>query len=441
MTLKYHLATYGCQMNEYDSNLVASLLEERGFAETKDPAEADLVVVNTCSVRSKAEENIYQRIHLLRPLKDAKPDMRIAVIGCMAENHGKKMLKALRHVDVVAGPDQYRKLVDLVAHPRLANRPVPVLTGFDPTENYGDGIAKVNTPYSTHITIQRGCNKRCAYCIVPFTRGQEKYRPAEQILDEVRHAVDHGVKEISLLGQTVNSYRTEADTFASLLTKVSEVNGVERVRFMSPHPKHYSETLLDVLMNNDKICRHAHLPLQSGSNRQLKLMRRQYDVEDFLAIIERLRAFDPLYGLSTDIIVGFVEESEEDFQETLNVVRHAQFDSAFMFSYSTREGTEAAAWKETCSEELKSERLQKVIDLQNAITLERNRAMIGRQEKLLIERPSSRNQDEWVGKTGNFKKVVLSCHTKVAPGDILTASIDEMRGWTLRGNIVTPDYL
>jgi tRNA-2-methylthio-N6-dimethylallyladenosine synthase len=354
--LKYHLATYGCQMNEYDSNMVAAMLEDRGFAETDRPDNADLVIVNTCSVRGKAEENLYQRIHLLRPLKDAKPDMRIAVIGCMAENHGEKILKALKHVDVVAGPDQYKKLVELVAHPvevKSRKRRVPVLTGFDIRENYADDFAKIASPFSTHITIQRGCNKRCAYCIVPFTRGQEKYRPAIQILEEVRHAVGKGIKEISLLGQTVNSYRTESDSFASLLTRVSEVPGVERIRFMSPHPRHYNDALLDVLANNPKICRHAHLPLQSGSNSILEKMRRQYDVEDFLNIVERLRKIDPNYGLSTDVIVGFTGETDADFRETLAVMRQVQFDSAFMFSYSPREGTEAFPWTETLSEEQK----------------------------------------------------------------------------------------
>lgn len=417
--------------------MVASMLEEHGYQEIDDPAQADLVIVNTCSVRGKAEDNIYQRIHLLRPMKDAHPSMKIAVIGCMAESHGKRITDTLKHVDVVAGPDQYKKLIDLIAHPlqpkSLRKRVSPVFTGFDKGENYDGDYAKVASPFSTHITIQRGCNKRCSYCIVPFTRGQEKYRDAEQILSEVRHAVDKGVKEISLLGQTVNSYRTESDSFASLLTRVSEVNGIERIRFMSPHPRHYSEALLDVLMNNPKMCRHAHFPLQSGSNEILKTMRRQYDVEDFLAIVERLRSFDPNYGLTTDIIVGFVGETEAHFEQTLDVVRQAQFDSAFMFSYSPREGTEAFPWVETCSEEEKSARLSRLIELQHSITLERNRAMIGRTEQVLLECASYRDADELVGKTSNFKKVILSGQNDFKPGDIVPVKIQEIRGWTLRG--------
>lgn len=436
MSLKYHLATYGCQMNEYDSNLVASMLEDQGYQETTELNDADVVIVNTCSIRGKAEDNIKQRIRVMKPLKTAKPDMRIAVIGCMAENHGAKLLKMLKHIDVVAGPDQYRQLVKLLDHPRQPKSPRPSFTGFDPTENYGEAHAKIVNSYSAQVTIQRGCNKRCSYCIVPFTRGQEKYRPVHQILDEVRHAVDKGIKEITLLGQTVNSYRFEGDSFADLLAKVADINGLERLRFMSPHPRHYSEALMELLLTNPKMCRHVHLPLQSGSNEQLKKMRRQYDVEDYLAITERLRSADPYYGISTDIIVGFVDETEEDFQETLKIVRHVQFDTGFLYAYSNREGTEAAEWPETVSDEVKSRRLQELIDVQNAITLERNKLMIGRTEQLLVERASTRNAEEWVGRTSSAKKIIFPNSIGAKPGDFVNVAIDDIRGWTLRGNIV-----
>lgn len=439
MTLRYHLATYGCQMNEYDSNMVAAMLDEHGYQETAEMAEADLILVNTCSVRGKAEDNIYQRIHLMRPLKDANPALRIAVIGCMAENHGAKITKTLKHVDVVAGPDQYRKLIELIAHPlqpvSLRKMPSPVYTGFDKAENYTDEFAKVASPFSTYVTIQRGCNKRCSYCIVPFTRGQEKYREPSHILAEIQHAVDKGVKEITLLGQTVNSYRYNEETFANLLTRVTEINGVERLRFMSPHPRHYSSALMDVLTHNPKICRHVHLPLQSGSNDVLQRMRRQYDVEDYLSIVEQLRAFDPLYGITTDVIVGFAGESDADFQQTLSVVKQAQFDSAFMFMYSAREGTEAFPWEDSCSDELKGARLQALIDLQHTITLARNKAMIGLTEPILVERSSSKNALELVGKTGNFKKVVIPAHPSIKSGDIVPVHIQDIRGWTLRGDL------
>lgn len=434
--MKYHLATYGCQMNEYDSAMVATMLEDLGYTESLGPEDADVVLVNTCSIRGKAEETIYARISQLKPMKEANPAMKIAVLGCMAESHGDRITKTLRHVDIVAGPDQYRHLVELLALPEAPKRkrkPKPILTGFDPGENYADDFAKLISPYATHITIQRGCNKRCSYCIVPFTRGNEKYRSADRILAEARAAADKGVREITLLGQTVNSYKSEGDTFASLLSKVSEIPGIERIRFSSPHPKHYNDELIWVLTHNAKICSHAHMPLQSGSDAILKSMRRQYDRDDFLALVELLRAHDPFYGITTDIIVGFTGESQADFEATLETVKIAQFDHAFMFAYSPREGTEAFAWPDSISDQEKQERLQKLIDLQNAITLDRSKAMIGRTEKVMVETPSFKDGSEWMGKTDNFKKVVLPSGYSAQPGDIIPTRITEVRGWTLRG--------
>ncbi|HSQ42858.1 MAG TPA: tRNA (N6-isopentenyl adenosine(37)-C2)-methylthiotransferase MiaB [Fibrobacteraceae bacterium] len=431
MIPRYYLATYGCQMNEYDSHLVATMLEERGFEEAHQAADADLVVVNTCSIREKAEENIQMRIQALRPLKEARPGMRIAVIGCMAENLGEKIRETLHHVDLVVGPDHYRELVELVSKPSAPQN--ATLVGFLPQEQYEGWFAKSITPFSTHIAIQKGCNKRCSYCIVPFTRGQEKYRPVDQILAEARHAVDQGVKEITLLGQTVNAYRSESESFVTLLDKVSQINGLERLRFLSPHPRHYTQELIDQLAHNPKICRHVHLPLQSGSDVMLKSMRRQYDLEDFLSIVERLRAIDPLYGISTDIIVGFVGETVDDFQQTLKALQICQFDSAFLFRYSPRKGTESSAWKETLTEMEKGERLQEAIDLQNGITLARNRLMLGRTETILVEGPSRRDPLEFIGKTSSFKKVVLVSPKTLQPGDLVEALLNDLRGWTLRG--------
>lgn len=431
--MKYYLATYGCQMNEYDSGMVASMLEEQGYQQTDQETQADVVIVNTCSIRGKAEENIYNRIEQMAAWKKKRPQLRIAVIGCMAESHGEGILQRAPHVDIVAGPDQYRKLTDLLINP---HSPKPVLTGFDHDENYADDFAKLLSPWSTHITIQRGCNKRCSYCIVPFTRGTEKYRPTAQILQEIQQAVDQGVQEIQLLGQTVNSYRDEENNFARLLTLCSEINGVKRIRFTSPHPRHYSAELLDVLTRNPKICPHTHLPLQSGSNRILKSMRRQYDREDYLAIVETLRHANPFYGITTDIIVGFTGETETDFQETLDLVKQVQFDHAFMFAYSKREGTESWDWPDELPETVKQERLQRLIDLQNTQTLARHQQMLGQQETVLIEGPSSRNVQEWMGKTGNFKKVILPAGSAVVPGQIVPVRITGIKGWTLRGELL-----
>jgi tRNA-2-methylthio-N6-dimethylallyladenosine synthase len=360
MAKKYNLQTYGCQMNEYDSNMIAQMLEDRDCQATKDPADADFVIVNTCSVRGKAEDTAYARISQLKPMKAENPNMKIAVIGCMARNKGENIPADLKHVDYVLGPDNYQGIEDLLFEEKTGTsvknkiaKHVKVITEFDSVENYVGQKAKLNSSYSSFITIQRGCNKRCTYCIVPFVRGNEKYRPYQDVLDEINMAVDKGVSEITLLGQTVNSYNTDGHTFASLLQGVAEINGLKRIRFTSPHPKHYSNDLIWVIKHNENISRQAHIPVQSGSSRILKEMRRQYDREKFLDIVEKLRGISPDYALSTDVIVGFVGEERKDFEDTLSLMREVRFDSAFMFAYSPREGTRAFDQQETLTKEMK----------------------------------------------------------------------------------------
>ena len=439
MAKKYNLQTYGCQMNEYDSNMIAQMLEDRDCQATKDPADADFVIVNTCSVRGKAEDTAYARISQLKPMKAENPNMKIAVIGCMARNKGGNIPADLKHVDYVLGPDNYQGIEDLLFEEKTGTsvknkiaKHVKVITEFDSVENYVGQKAKLNSSYSSFITIQRGCNKRCTYCIVPFVRGNEKYRPYQDVLDEINMAVDKGVSEITLLGQTVNSYNTDGHTFASLLQGVAEINGLKRIRFTSPHPKHYSNDLIWVIKHNENISRQAHIPVQSGSSRILKEMRRQYDREKFLDIVEKLRGISPDYALSTDVIVGFVGEERKDFEDTLSLMREVRFDSAFMFAYSPREGTRAFDQQETLTKEMKQAWLQELIETQNKITFEINKTMMGKTKEILIEGPSHRNPDEWVGKTDCFKKVIIP-NNNYSPGDYVNVYIDDMRGWTLRG--------
>ena len=429
--MKYHLATYGCQMNEYDSSLIARMLEREGAVPSQTPEDADVIIVNTCSVREKAEESAVARISQFKPLKEARPGLKIMIVGCMAKNLGASLLKRLRFVDYVVGPDQYRRIPELLFGTEGCSR---VLLDFDIHENYEGESAKVLSPFSTHITIQRGCNKRCSYCIVPFVRGPEKYRDCVDILREVEEAAAQGVTEVTLLGQTVNAYKDGNETFATLLELVSKVEGIRRIRFTSPHPRHYTKELLDVLLHNPKVCHHAHIPLQSGSDAMLKKMRRQHDMETYFNVIETLRSADPLYHISTDIICGFVGETEADFEKTLEAVERAQFDTAFMFIYSPRRGTEAYREAETLSEEEKKERHTRLTALQNSITLKRNKMMLGRTETLLVERPSVRNASEMMGRTDNFKKVIFPGGS-ASPGDYVDCEIDSIRGWTLRGSL------
>ena len=435
--MQYHIATYGCQMNEYDSLLIAKMMESQGCTATDDPAKADFLIFNTCSVREKAEETAIARISKMKCYKEANPNVRIVVVGCMAKNLGESLMKKRRIIDFVIGPDQYNKIPEILFSrpviPTKGNRKYRVLTDFDSEENYLGQSAKLLSSFSTHVTIQRGCNKHCSYCIVPYVRGPEKYRETADVLREIKEAADKGVSEITLLGQTVNAYKSGNDTFATLLNKVSEISGIQRIRFVSPHPKHYTPDLIEVLLGNAKVATSAHIPLQSGSDAMLKKMRRQHTVDDFLRIVEKLRGANPLYGLSTDIISGFIGETEADFEKTLEMVREIQFDSAFMFIYSPREGTESAKEQEFLSAEQKWERQARLVELQNEITLQRNQLMLGRNEEILVERPSSKNPEEWVGKTNNFKKVVFKPVGEIHPGDYLVCNIDDMRGWTLRG--------
>lgn len=447
---RYLLATYGCQMNEYDSNLVGAMLEKRGMAITENPDEADLFIVNTCSIRGGAEDKAYARVAALRHHKRHRPDVRIAVIGCMAQNHGEKIPVALEHVDYVVGPDGYGALEGLLFgeddHPARHAGPV-VWTEQNDFENYEGMVARLDGSVSAHVTIMRGCNKRCTYCIVPNVRGVERSRSADEVIAEVKHIVSQGVREVCLLGQTVNSYRdtnargpdgTGIVTFAGLLRRLQEVDGLRRIRFTSPHPRHFDSETIRAIAECDKVCKHVHMPLQSGSTSLLKKMRRQYTRERYLEIVDELRAAIPDVAITTDIITGFVGETEADYADTLSLMEAVRFDHAFMFSYSPREGTPAFTETETLTPEEKQARLEGVIELQMRHTEERLDALVGRTVEILLESPSSRNDTEWMGKTDGFKKVIVPAVAgrTLRKGDFVHARILARRGLILRGEVV-----
>lgn len=432
---KYLLATYGCQMNEYDSNLVAGMLERRGMTEAASEDEADLFIVNTCSIREHAEEKALGRIAVLKHQKK-RPGVRIAVVGCMAQNHGEAIARDLPHVDYVVGPDGYGELERMV----FGGQPeAPVVwTEQDDFENYAGLAARLDGGTCAHVTIMRGCNKRCTYCIVPRVRGVERSRDPGEIVAEVRNAVAHGIPEVCLLGQTVNSYRAAGTGFAGLLRRLQEVEGLRRIRFTSPHPRHFDSETIRAIAECDKVCKHVHVPLQSGSTALLKKMRRQYTRERYLEIVDELRAAMPDIAITTDIITGFVGETEADFEDTLSLMRIVRFDHAFMFSYSPREGTPAFGETETLSPAEKQARLERVIELQMQHTTERLDARIGRVEDVLLEGPSTRDPGEWMGKTDGFKKVVVPAGPGIVAGAMVHARILGRRGLVLRGEVV-PD--
>jgi tRNA-2-methylthio-N6-dimethylallyladenosine synthase len=435
MSEKYHLVTYGCQMNEYDSNMVAEMLENRGIESTSDEREADYIIMNTCSIREKAEDTAFNKLRQYGALKRKKKHLKVGVIGCMAKNKGAELPDSLNHIDYVLGPDNYNDLEDVLfgeEDGKIRVKDAKIITEFDEVENYKGRHAKISSSYSTFVTIQRGCNKRCTYCIVPFVRGNEKYRAIDEVLDEVKHAVDQGVSEVTLLGQTVNSYNFPGENFASLLGKVSDIEGVKRIRFTSPHPKHFTDDVIWMMKDRENICNHVHLPVQSGSDKMLKDMRRQYDREKFLEIAHKLRAIDPNFAISTDAIVGYVGETEQDFEDTVSIFEEVRFDTAFMFAYSPRKGTKSFGEEEFITQDEKIARLNRLIEVQNKITLETNTAMIGKSAELLIEGISPRSDQEVIGKTDCFKKVIIP-KGDLKTGDYAKVIIDDIRGWTLRG--------
>jgi len=432
-----YLESYGCQMNLADSEVIAGQLSSCGFQLVQDPSVADVLLVNTCAIRERAEDRVIGRLAELAALKARKPGAKLVVCGCVAQ-HQKAALKArLPALDLVVGPDCYRSLPSLLqgeagpAGSQAASKRVMVkldrgetYSGIDPLRRQG---------VSAWVTIMRGCDRFCSFCVVPFVRGRERSRPAAEIVAEVAKLAQSGYREVTFLGQTVTSYRHEDTSFADLLKQAAQVTGIERIRFTSPHPSDITSEVIEAMAVNDKVAPHLHLPLQAGSDRVLQRMGRDYTADEFLGIVARLREAIPDVALSTDIIVGFPSESEADFNATLQIMREVAFDHAFMFKYSRRPHTRAYSWKDTVSEEEKHRRLAEVITLQEEISLERNRQWIGRQVEVLVEGPA-RRQPQWVsGKTPHFKTAVI--RSLLASGTIAKTVVVDASAHTLVGDL------
>ena len=421
-------------MNIADSDLMLGLLDRGGYARTDDPAAADLILINTCAVREKAEERVFQRASMLGHGK-ARPDVVLGITGCMAEHLKDEIRRRAPHVDVVIGPDGYRRLLDSVEEAR-AGRAVTD-TRLDREETYSglDPIAADGV--IGHVTIQRGCDKFCTFCVVPYTRGRERGAAPREILRQVRALVAAGVKEVQLLGQTVNSYRWEDVGFADLLRAVAAVDGVERVRFTSPYPLDFADDVIAAIAETPKICKHVHLPLQSASDTVLERMRRGYDFATFRALFARLRAV-PGMAITTDLLIGFCDETEDEFQATLRAQEELRFDSAFMFAYSEREGTYAARkMPDTIGADVKSRRLAEVIAAQQRISSEIMAAQVGKRERLLVEQTSKRSPDEMMARTDGFRTVIIPAAPGLAPGALVDATIVRATSATLFGALAT----
>ena len=399
---RVYLETYGCQMNEADSELIAGVLGRAGIEVVARPEDADALLLNTCAVRGHAEQRVLGRISELARFKARRPDLVVGVTGCMAQHLRGRLLEHARGLDLVVGPDGYRDLPGLLE--RAAREPV-ALVRPDRDETYGDLEPRRAPGVRAWVTVQRGCDNFCSYCVVPYTRGRERSLPLEEVLREVRRAVAGGYREAVLLGQTVNSWRDGGHDFADLLRAARGVEGLLRVRFVSPHPAHVSERLIEVMAEGGAVCPQVHLPLQSASDRILEAMGRGHTLAQYQDVVARLRAAVPDLGLSTDLIVGFPGETAEDFERTVEYLRATRFDSAFLFKYSARPDTRAFATAETVSEEEKGRRLARVIELQHAISGAMNERWIGREVEALVEGPARRDPGQLYARTAQFKAI------------------------------------
>ena len=398
------LETYGCQMNVADSETMAGVLERAGMTLVARADDADAILLNTCAIREHAELRVLGRLGEFARIKASRPEVVVGVAGCMAQHLRSRLLDKARVLDLVVGPDGYRHLPDLLR--RAAGEPTANVR-LDRDETYGDLEPKREPGVRAWITAQRGCDKFCTYCVVPYTRGRERSLPLAELLGQVRRAVAQGFREVVFLGQTVNSYHDGAHDFADLLRATDAVDDLLRIRFTSPHPSDMSDRVIAAIAECAKVCPQVHLPLQSGSDRVLEAMDRTYTLERYLGIVARLRAAIPDLALSTDIIVGFTGETENDFERTLQVMREVRFDSAFLFKYSARPDTKAWRWEETVEDAVKSDRLERLIALQHGISGEMNDRWLGRTAEILVEGPARRKPEQLFGKSAQFKSVVF----------------------------------
>ena len=432
---KYYIETYGCQMNVYDSELVGSMLNKCGYQITDDIKSADAIFLNTCAIREKAEETVHNKLDSLQSLKNNKPELLLGVLGCMAQNLKDVILDSKPYVDVVLGPDSYRRIPEIINN-RNKNMNHYVDTRLSKFEVYDDMFPSRREGVNAWISIMRGCDKFCTFCIVPFTRGRERSRSIEGIKNEAVEAVRQGFVEITLLGQNVNSYRTPEGDFSNLLDEIAQIEGVKRIRYTSPHPQDIDENLVKVMAKHSNICNNIHLPLQAGSDRILKRMNRTYTKQEFLNLVQMIRSIIPDCELSTDIIVGFPGETEDEFKETIEVVKASSFNSAFMFKYSSRPGTKASQYSDQISEEDKQARLEELIDVQKETTLLRNQRYIGQTVDVLIEKDSKRSELQWSGRTEGNMWVVFDKSNCSSIKDIVKVKINSTHGVTLFGEIV-----
>lgn len=428
---KFYIETYGCQMNFADSEIVNAILLDEGMQAVTEAELADIILVNTCSIRENAETKVWNRLKEFRGLKSQKESLTVGVLGCMAERIKDQIIEEEQLVDIVVGPDAYRDIPRLIEEVEDGRKAVNVLLSLE--ETYAD-IAPVRTTgngVSAFVSIMRGCDNMCSFCVVPFTRGRERSRPIESILTEIQQLSDEGYKEVTLLGQNVNSYKDGLNTFTTLMDRASRINPEIRFRFSSPHPKDFPDDLLYLIAERPNLCNYIHIPAQAGSDSMLERMRRPYTRDQYLALIQKMKSIIPGCSLSTDIIAGFCGETEEEHQQTLSLMKEVEYDLAYMFAYSERERTLAyRKFEDDVPEEVKKRRLSEIISQQMSIQHSRNKAEIGNRHVVLVEGTSKRSEDQISGRTDTNKMVVFDRKDFVR-GDYVEVEITDCTSATL----------
>lgn len=437
---KYLVITYGCQMNEHDSERLAGMLEAAGYRPALREEDAGVIILNTCCVREKPENKVYGRLGRLKRLKERRPDLLIGVCGCMVQQPraAEEMRRRAPYIDLIFGTHNLHRLPELLAAAR-ATREQQVEIWKHPLEATPAGLpVKRKDGIKAYVTISYGCNNFCTYCIVPYVRGRERSRPPEQILAEVRQLAAEGYREVTLLGQNVNSYGRDLEEgidFAGLLAAADQIDGIERLRYTTSHPRDFTQQLIDTIAASRHVCEHFHLPVQAGSNRVLEMMARGYNRAEYLDLVRRIREKIPPAAITTDLIVGFPGETEADFQDTLDLLEKVRFANAFSFIYSPRQGTRAARLPDQVPLEVKKERFNRLLEVQNRISWEINQELVGLEVTVLVEGPSKTNPDLLAGRTRTNKIVVFAGRPELR-GSIVPVRITAAETWTLKGELI-----
>ncbi|MCB9248847.1 MAG: tRNA (N6-isopentenyl adenosine(37)-C2)-methylthiotransferase MiaB [Ignavibacteriales bacterium] len=430
-----YIETYGCQMNLADTEIVQGILANKGYDLTNNIKKADVVLLNTCSIRENAEQRIYGRLGNIKTLRNKKPNLVIGILGCMAERLREDLVTDKKIVDLVVGPDEYRRLPEFIDTAFNGEKGIGVK--LSKTETYDDLVPFRNDDgLSAWVSVMRGCDKFCTFCVVPFTRGRERSSSLESVVSEVEQLAKKGYKDVTLLGQNVNSYLDNGRDFADLLAAVAVVDRNVRVRFSTSHPQDFSDKLLYTISEHPNLCNYIHLPVQSGSNRILELMNRTYTIEHYLTIIEKARKIIPDVTFSTDIISGFPTETYEDHLATLEVMREVRYDGAYMFKYSPREGTKAYRMEDDVDEATKSKRLSEIIDEQQKISYEINQSLMGVETEILIEGFSKKSNEFLAGRTDTNKTVIIPLKENIKKGDYIKVKINKATSGTLFADVI-----